>query len=56
MTHIYHKRDIHGNVILNEMFVNNKFIFVNEYKYKKGMFTSQEQKAIELHLKNIYNG
>ena len=49
-TTIIHKKDKKGNPILDEVFVNSKFLFLSEYFMSKGNFTTEEQKAIEQHL------
>ena len=49
-TTITHKKDKKGKPILDEVFVNSKFLFLSEYFISKGNFTIEEQKAIEQHL------
>ena len=48
--HITHKKDRKGKPILDEVFVNSKFLFLSEYFICKGNFSTEEQNAIEQHL------
>ena len=51
--HIFHKKDLNGKPIQDEVFVNTKFLFLSNYPISKGNFTQEEQRAIEQHLKDL---
>ena len=51
--HIFHKKDINGKPIQDEVFVNTKFLFLSNYPISKPRFNTEEQQAIEAHLKAL---
>ena len=52
-TTIIHKRRENGELLLDEVFVNGKFLFLSNFEISKNSFTLAEQNAIKSHLKGL---
>ena len=47
MISIIEKRDIHNNIIPDEVFINGKFMLLSNYEFHKKRFSNIQQKQIE---------